>query len=148
MLRLGLMLLLAVMPMKVRDRYDSLFQHYNADDKIDWRYAKAQAMAESALNLGGRNFHKLGIQHHHAIGPHRHAGGGAERGIPKDADLQMTATSGLEKLVGEILEQRIVAQARFAAGFREVVGRGAHAAHDGTTKIHEKLLVFHAARAG
>ena len=50
MLRLALVALLAVMPMKVRDRYDSLFMHYNQDSRIDWRYAKAQAMAESALN--------------------------------------------------------------------------------------------------
>jgi soluble lytic murein transglycosylase-like protein len=36
--------------MKYTDRFDSTFEYYNQDGKIDWRYAKAQAMAESALN--------------------------------------------------------------------------------------------------
>jgi hypothetical protein len=103
---------------------------------------------ESALHLGGRNFDELWIQNHHSVGPHRHAGSGAERGIPKNAHLQMTATGGFEELVGEILKERIVAQARFAARLGKVIGRGPDAAHDGATKIHEKLLVFHAARAG
>jgi hypothetical protein len=105
-------------------------------------------MAERALHLGRGNFDELGIENHHAVGPHCHTGRGAKRGIPKNAGFQ-TATSGcLEELVGEILEQRIVAKARIAAGFGEIIWRGANAAHDGTTKIHEKLLVFHAARAG
>ena len=50
MLRYALVALLAVMPMELRDRYDSLFRWANRDNKVDWRYAKAQAMAESAMN--------------------------------------------------------------------------------------------------
>jgi hypothetical protein len=103
---------------------------------------------ERALDLSGGNFDELGIENHHAVRPHRHAGGGAEGGIPENAHLQVTATGGFEELVGEILEERIMAQARFAAGLGKVIWRGPDAAHDGTTKIHEKLLVFHAARAG
>ena len=38
------------MPTSSKARYDSLFRHYNDDGKIDWRYMKAQAMAESAMN--------------------------------------------------------------------------------------------------
>ena len=94
-------------------------------------------MAERALNLGGRNLDELGIQHHHPIRPHGHAGRGAEGGVPKNTDFQMTAARGLEELVGEILEERIVAQARIAAGFGEIIRLGANAAHDGTTEIHE-----------
>ena len=90
-------------------------------------------MAERALNLGGRNLDELGIQHHHPIRPHGHAGRGAEGGVPKNTDFQMTATCGLEELIGEILEERIVAQARIASGFGEIIRRGANAAHDGTT---------------
>jgi hypothetical protein len=60
----------------------------------------------------------------------------------------MATSSGLEKLVGKILEEWIVPQARFAAGLCEVIWFSPDAAHNGPTKIHEKLLVFHAARAG
>ena len=105
-------------------------------------------MTERALDLGGGNFDELGIKNHHSVGPHRHACGGAKRGIPENANLQVTATGSFEELVGEILEERIVTQARFAARLSKVIGRGPDAAHDRTTKIHEKLLVFHAARAG
>jgi hypothetical protein len=75
-------------------------------------------------------------------------GGGAEGGIPEDADLQTATAGGFEKLVGKILEQGVVAESRVAAGFCEIVGSGPHAAHDGAAEIHEQLLVFHAARAG
>jgi hypothetical protein len=105
-------------------------------------------MPERALHLGGGNFDELGIENHHAVCPHRHAGSGAEGGIPKNAHLQTTATGGFEKLVCEIFEERILAQARFTGRLGEVIGLGPDATHDRTAKIDEKLLVFHAEMAG
>lgn len=55
MLRMGLLALLLVLPVKSRDRFDSLFQYYNLDGRIHWKYAKAQAMAESAMDPKARS---------------------------------------------------------------------------------------------
>jgi hypothetical protein len=60
----------------------------------------------------------------------------------------MTAPDGLEQLIGEVLQERIMTQTGITLWGHKIIRRRAHAPHDGTAKIHDELFVFHAAKAG
>jgi hypothetical protein len=107
-----------------------------------------QLMAKRALDFGGGNLDELGIENDGAVSPVGYACRSAEGGIPIDTGLELATAGSLEKLVGKVLEQGIVAKAGVSPGLLQIVRRGTNTAHDRATKIQEQLPVFHAARAG
>ena len=72
-------------------------------------------MAKRPLDLIRRDLDQLRIQNDPAFLPVGQPGGGAERGIPTNRHRERAATGGEKKLVGEVLKQRIRAQAGPAA---------------------------------
>lgn len=112
------------------------------------RQKVSQFVTKSSLNLGSGNLDELGVQQNRALAKHRHAGRGAERGIPINPGLKIAAADRLEKLIGKILQQGILAQPGIAPGLFYIVRLGANPAHDGAPEIKKQLTVFHAAKAG
>jgi hypothetical protein len=107
-----------------------------------------QLMAKRPLNLRRRNLKKLGIQNDHSITPHGQACCRAKARIPKNTHLEMPTPDRLQELICKILQQGIMAQAGLSPWRRYIIRRSAHTPHDGASKIHDELFVFHAANAG
>ena len=95
----------------------------------------SEFMTQGPLDFHRGNFNKLRIQHDHAFAPIRHSGCRAERGIPKDARLELSASGGLEKLIGKILQKRIIAQTRISSRLLNVIRLCTNATHHRASEI-------------
>ena len=95
----------------------------------------SEFMTQGPLDFHRGNFNKLRIQHDHAFAPIRHSGCCAERRIPKDARLELSASGGLEKLVGKILQKRIIAQTRISSRLLNVIRLCTNATHHRASEI-------------
>lgn len=108
----------------------------------------SQLMTQCSLNFGSGNLEELGIQNNHSITPYGQAGCRAKAGIPENTHLEMPTPDRLQELICKILQQGIMAQAGLSPWSRYIIWRSANTPHDGASKIHDELLVFHAANAG